>query len=127
MPVSINQKRLQETFFELVRYDTGSDSASSTAPSTQKQLALAEILAQKLRSLGLENVNLSKSGVVTGTLHGSLESDIKIGFIAHMDTSPDYSGAGIKPNIITDYNGSDIVLKDGIIISPNPSYFLKIT
>ena len=115
MPHLINSERLKETFFELVRYDTGSDSESQTTPSTKKQLALAEVLVKKLKELGLKNVSLNKFGIVQGTLPTNSKASAKIGFIAHMDTSPDVATGPVYP-MVHNYTGGDIDLKNGVKI-----------
>ena len=112
----INQERLKATFFELVRYDTGSDAASLTAPSTAKQQVLAEVLVQKLQALGLHNVSLSEFGIVSGTLSARGTSDVKVGFIAHMDTSPDVATGPVTP-LAHNYQEGDIVLNAAVKIS----------
>lgn len=112
----INADRLKETFFELVRYDTGSDSESQTSPSTKKQLALAEVLVKKLKELGLENVSLNKFGIVQGTLLANSKQKVKIGFIAHMDTSPDVATGPVSP-LEHKYVGGDIDLKNDVKIA----------
>ena len=108
--------RLKDTFFEIVKYDTGSDPESATAPSTAKQLDLAKVLLEKLKELGLDNVELSKYGIVSGTLPANNGADIKIGFIAHMDTSPDVATGPVNPQAQV-YQGGDIALKNDITIS----------
>ena len=111
----INANRLKETFFELVRYDTGSDPESQTSPSTEKQLVLAEVLVKKLKALGLQNVRLNKYGIVQGTLPANSKQTVKIGFIAHMDTSPDVATGPVKP-LEHHYTGGNIELKNGVKI-----------
>ena len=112
----INLLRLKETFFDLVRFDTGSDPVSESTPSTSKQLILANFLAQKLKDLGLQNVRLSDYGVVYADLPANTPgTDIVLGFIAHMDTSPDVATGPVNPLSHT-YQGGDIVLKNGVKI-----------
>ena len=106
-------------FTELISINTQSDPSAKTYPSTEAQELFAEVMAGKLSILGLTEVEVDQYAYVTATLPANTDEDLPIiGLISHMDTSPDYSGMGIRPNIINDYNGSDIVLKDGIIISP---------
>lgn len=106
-------------FTELIKINTQSDPDSDTYPSTEAQELFAEVMAGKLSVLGMKEVSVDRFGYVTAELPANTDEKLPvIGLISHMDTSPDYSGRGIDPNIITDYNGSDIVLKDGIVISP---------
>lgn len=111
----INSGRLKETFFELVKYDTGSDPESMSSPSTEKQLVLAKVLSEKLKNLGLKNVSVSKYGVVQSTLPANTDSEVKIGFIAHMDTSPDVLTGPVMP-LAHSYKGGDILLKNNVKI-----------
>ena len=112
----INVNRLKESFFELVKYDTGSDPEGTGSPSTAKQLILAKVLVEKLKVLGLQKVSLNKYGIVNGTLPANTKNEVKIGFIAHMDTSPDVATGPVKPQS-HDYKGGDIVLKNNVIIT----------
>lgn len=111
----INADRLKNTFFEIVKYDTGSNPETETTPSTAKQLELAKVLVKKLQKLGLQNVELNQYGIVSGTLPARQGTDIKIGFIAHMDTSPDVATGPVKPQE-QKYLKGDIFLKNGITI-----------
>lgn len=114
--MQINLPRLQETFFEIVKYDTGSDPDSNATPSTAKQLNLAKVLVEKLKKLGLQDVSLSEYGIVSGTLPANDKTEVKIGFIAHMDTSPDVATGPVYPQS-HDYKSGDIVLKNNVIIA----------
>lgn len=111
-----------ERFLKYVTYDTQSDYDSTTVPSTPKQLDFAQVLVDELRALNLADVRLDPSGIVYATLPAN-ELGKKapvIGFIAHMDTSPDMSGANVKPQIVKNYDGKDIILNQemGIVLSP---------
>ena len=97
-----------ERFLRYVRIDTQSDSDSETYPSTAKQRDLGAVLAEELREAGLEDVELTEHGYVFATLPGS--GGPTVGLIAHMDTSEDESGADVKPQVVRDYDGGDIVL-----------------
>lgn len=103
---------LKERFLKYVSFDTQSDENSDTFPSTQKQKVLLEYLADEMRTLGMTEVTMDTYGYVMGTVPASagLENAPVIGFIAHVDTSPDMSGKEIKPRIVEDYDGGDIVL-----------------
>ena len=103
---------LKERFLKYVSFDTQSDENSDTFPSTEKQKVLLAYLADEMRALGMTEVTMDPHGYVMGTVPATkgLENAPVIGFIAHVDTSPDMSGADIKPRVIEDYDGSDIVL-----------------
>jgi tripeptide aminopeptidase len=103
-----------ERFLRYVKYDTQSDESSSTYPSTPTQLVLLESLAQELRGLGAADVTMDAHGYVTATVPAtSRKRDIPtIGFMAHVDTSPEMSGAGVKPIVHERYDGRDLVLPD---------------
>jgi tripeptide aminopeptidase len=97
-----------ERFLRYVQVDTQSDEDSDTYPSTLKQRDLGELLAKELREAGLEDVELTEHSYVFATLPGS--SGPTVGLVAHMDTSSDESGANVKPQVVRDYDGGDIVL-----------------
>ncbi len=109
---------LVENFLKYVRIDTKSDSKSETCPSTAIQLDLAKVLVEDMKNIGMEEVTLDENGYIMGTLPANIDKDIPtIGFIAHMDTAPDYSGTNVNPRIIEDYDGMDITLnKDEDIV-----------
>lgn len=112
---------LIERFLKYVAFDTQSSEEGSGCPSTAKQMFFAEYLKSELESIGLEEVTLDDNGYLFATLPSNVDSQVPvIGFIAHMDTSPDYSGKDVKPRIVTNYDGTDIVLseEDNIITSP---------
>lgn len=113
---------LVERFLKYVSFDTQSDESSSACPSTAKQLELAKYLVQELKQIGLKDAEMDENGYVYATLEGNIGQKAPvIGFIAHMDTSPDMTGAAVKPRIIANYDGKDIVLneKENIILSTN--------
>lgn len=107
-----------ERFLKYVSFDTRSDENSTTVPSTAKQLKLGAFLAEELEKLGLTDTCLDENGYVYGYLPPSADrqNDPAIGFIAHMDTSPDVSGKDVKPSTVT-YSGGDIPLGNGEAIS----------
>ena len=109
---------IEERFIRYCRIDTQSDPANEqVTPSTEKQFDLAEILKKELQELGLENVQLDEHCYVYGWLPSNLDKPVKtVGFIAHMDTAPDYSGTGVNPRIIESYDGKDIPLSDEVIM-----------
>lgn len=104
---------IKERFLNYVSFDTQSDSYSHTVPSTSKQLKLGNYLVEELKSLGIENAKIDEFGVVYGTIpsNNNHQGDV-IGFIAHMDTSPDASGKDIHPQIIKNYQGQKITLNE---------------
>ncbi|MBQ8099084.1 MAG: peptidase T [Bacteroidaceae bacterium] len=111
-----------ERFLNYVGFDTQSSEESTTTPSTPKQMVFAEYLRKELEDVGLDDVELDDKGYLYATLPANTDKNIPtIGFISHMDTSPDASGANIRPRIIKGYDGTDIVLneEDGTILSPN--------
>lgn len=102
-----------DKFLRYVKFDTSSDEESNTVPSTLKQLKLAGQLSKELSNLKLKNVSLDKNGYVTAVLPANTEKAVPaVGFIAHMDTSPETSGKNVNPRIIEDYDGGDIVLNE---------------
>lgn len=110
-----------ERFLKYVSFDTQSDETTGTTPSTPKQMVFAKYLQSELEDLGLEDISLDENGYLFATLPSSVDREIPtIGFIAHMDTSPDMSGKDIKPRIVKDYQGQDIWLckEEGIVLSP---------
>ncbi len=117
MKKHIKTDRLKDTFLEIVQIDTGSDSDSQNTPSTQKQMILAELLAKKLKDLGLKDIELKPTGIVTGKLLSNIgENTPVMGLMAHMDTSPDVMTGPVKPQI-HNYNGGDIHLTDDVCIT----------
>ncbi len=111
---------LKERFLKYVQVYTTSSEESTTSPSTHRQFDLAHILRDELLDLGLEDVKVSDHCIVTGSLPGS--SKESLGLIAHMDTSPDFSGQGVKPQIIENYDGGPIHLK-GADLTMDPKDF----
>ncbi|MGB4305237.1 peptidase T [Coprothermobacter proteolyticus] len=115
------REKLVNRFLQYVSFDTQSDENSSTYPSTAKQLELAKYLVEELKTLGLKDAAVDQYGYVTATLPGNVEGkDVPvIGFLAHMDTSPEFPGANVKPRIIENYDGqSTIKLGAGRVLSP---------
>lgn len=100
-----------ERFLKYVSFDTQSAEDADKTPSTDKQLDLARFLKEELEGLGLTEVEMDDNGYVYATLPANTDKPVPaIGFIAHMDTSPDCSGADVKPRLVKDYDGKDIVL-----------------
>lgn len=119
-------KKVEERFLEYVKIDTKSDTTTGTTPSTKGQLVLADILAKELKEMGLNDVTISEYGYVYATLEKNCNKNIPtIGFIAHMDTAPDYSGKDVNPQIVKHYDGGDIKLNEDTVLSPKFSPELK--
>lgn len=109
-----------DRFLKYVSFDTQSDDSTGTTPSTEKQFRLAEYLVEELKSIGMAEVEMDALGYVYATLPANIDKAVPtIGFIAHMDTSPDASGANVHPRIVRNYDGTDIVLdaEAGIVTS----------
>lgn len=110
-----------ERFLKYVSFDTQSAEDQDTTPSTAKQLKLAEYLRDELTSIGMTEVEMDENDYVYATLPANTDKEVPtIGFISHMDTSPDCSGADIHPRIVEHYDGGDIVLdaEAGLVTSP---------
>jgi tripeptide aminopeptidase len=108
-----------DRFLGYVKFDTQSSEESETTPSTSKQLIFADYLKKELEKEGLDDVECDDMGYIYATLPSNIKKDVPtIGFISHYDTSPDCSGNDIKPRIIKNYDGNDILLSDGIVSSP---------
>ncbi len=119
-------KKVEERFLEYVKLNTKSDETTRVTPSTKGQLVLAEILCNELKELGLKDARISEYGYVYATLDKNCNKDLPaIGFIAHMDTAPDYSGENVNPKIVENYDGGDIKLNDSVVLSPKFSPELK--
>lgn len=122
MPATTQQTSVLERFLRYVRLDTTSDPASTTTPSTAKQLVLLDLLVEELKALGLKDAARDAQAVVMATVPASpgYESAPVIGFLAHVDTSPEMSGAGVKPIVHRNYDGRDLVLPDdpSAVLSP---------
>ena len=103
---------LKDRFLKYVSFDTQADESSTTFPSTEKQLVLLRYLKEELETIGLKEVTMDEHGYVMGTLPATkgCENAPVIGFISHVDTAPDMSGANVKPHIVENYDGRDILL-----------------
>ncbi|MDR0228627.1 MAG: peptidase T [Flavobacteriaceae bacterium] len=113
-----------DRFISYVTVDTESDPNSATCPSTEKQWDLANKLVEELKQIGLEEVTIDENAYIMATVPSNVDHDVPtIGFIAHFDTSPDFTGANVKPQIVKDYDGGDIVLNKEQNIVLSPSYF----
>lgn len=113
-----------DRFISYVTIDTESDANSSTTPSTPKQWELANKLVAELKSIGLKDITIDDKAYIMATLPSNVDHEVPtIGFISHFDTSPDFTGANVKPQIIPNYDGKDIVLDKEKNIILSPSYF----
>lgn len=113
-----------ERFLDYVRFNTQSDDSQTTVPSTHRQYDFAQYLKTKVEEMGLEEVTLDEKGYLMATLPANTDKKIPvIGFIAHVDTAPDMSGENVKPRIVKDYDGGDIVLNEAEKIVLSPSEF----
>lgn len=110
---------LKDRFLKYVSFDTQSDEMSETFPSTEKQKVLLKYLVEEMKSLGLTEVEMDEHSYAMGTIPATpgYEGRPVIGFIAHVDTSPDMSGANIKPQIIENYDGKDIRLNENLMMT----------
>lgn len=111
-----------DRFLGYVKIDTQSDPNSETTPSTEKQWYLADALAEELEEIGMEEVTIDDNAYIMATLSSNIDADVPaIGFISHFDTSPDFSGTDVNPQIIENYDGKDIVLNaiENIVLSPD--------
>ena len=115
----ITKMDITERFLNYTKFDTQSQEDSDQVPSTEKQLVFANYLKKELENEGLSDVEMDDKGYIYATLKANVKGDIPtIGFISHYDTSPDCSGADIKARIVNNYDGSDILLSEGIVSSP---------
>ena len=110
-----------DRFLKYVSFDTESAPGADCFPSTAKQKVFAQYLVEELKGIGIADAAMDEFGYVTGTLQSNVDFDVPVfGFISHMDTSPDMPGNNIKPQVIKNYDGGDIVLNKelGIVLSP---------
>ncbi len=113
---------LVERFLRYVGFNTQSSEEGDGCPSTARQMEFARFLKEELCELGLEDIYLDKHGYLYATLPANTDREVPVvGFIAHIDTSPDYSGENVKPRIVRRYDGKDIILcaEEGIVTSPS--------
>ncbi len=118
----IEKQHIINRFVSYVTIDTESDPKSDTTPSTKKQWDLANKLAEELKAIGMQDVTIDENAYIMATLPSNVDHEVPtIGFISHFDTSPDFTGANVKPQIVENYNGKDIVLnaEEDIVLSPD--------
>ena len=112
---------LVERFLKYVTFDTQADESTQVTPSSPGQMVFAKFLQAELESLGLEDISLDENSYLFATLPANIDKSVPtIGFIAHIDTSPDMSGKDVKPRIVEKYDGSYIVFnaEQNIVLSP---------
>ena len=120
----LNKQHIINRFISYVTIDTESDPKSDTTPSTAKQWDLANKLVEELKAIGMQDVTIDDNAYIMATLPSNVNHEVPtIGFISHFDTSPDFTGANVKPQIIENYNGKDIVLNADEDIILSPDYF----
>ena len=120
----IDKKHIIERFVQYITIDTESDPNNPAFPSTEKQWNLAKILEKELIEIGMQQVELDENCYLMATLPSNIDYEVPtIGFVAHIDTSPDFTGTNVKPQIIENYQGGDIVLNEAQNIILSPSYF----
>ncbi len=117
-------QQIIDRFISYVTIDTESDPNSNTTPSTKKQFDLANKLVDELKFIGMQEVTIDKNGYVMATLPSNIKEKVPtIGFVSHFDTTPDFTGKDVKPQIIKNYDGGDILLNKEHNIVLSPSYF----
>ncbi len=120
----ISKADIIKRFVNYVTIDTESDPKSNTTPSTEKQWDLAHKLVEELKNIGMEEVSIDEHAYIMASLPSNVDYPVPtIGFISHFDTSPDFSGANVKPQIVENYDGKDIVLNQTENIILSPDYF----
>lgn len=119
-----NKQDIIDRFVSYIKIDTQSDPYSNSTPSTEKQWKLANKLTEELREIGLSNVSIDEHAYVMATLPANVKHQVPvIGFVSHFDTSPDFSGTNVNPQIIENYDGKDIILNAEKNIILSPDYF----
>nr|WP_321236797.1 peptidase T [uncultured Psychroserpens sp.] len=120
----ISKEHIIKRFISYVTVDTESDPESDTTPSTAKQWDLAHALAKELIAIGMKDVTIDPNAYIMATLPSNVDHEVPtIGFVSHFDTSPDFTGANVKPRVIEDYDGKDIALNAEHNIILSPDYF----
>ncbi|WP_274475853.1 peptidase T [Mangrovimonas aestuarii] len=117
----IDKQHIINRFTSYVTVDTESDPNSKTTPSTEKQWDLANELVKELKAIGMQDVSIDEHAYIMATLPSNVDHDVPtIGFVSHFDTTPDFTGANVKPQIVENYDGKDIILneKENIVLSP---------
>ena len=118
----LDKKHILNRFISYVKIDTESDPKSTSTPSTLKQWDLANKLAEELKSIGMQDVSIDANAYIMASLPSNVAHKVPtVGFVSHFDTSPDFTAANVKPQIIENYDGSDIVInkEENIVLSPD--------
>ncbi len=111
MPVSVNAERLLQRFLRYVQIDTMADESSSQVPTSPGQLELGRLLVEELRAIGLQDAEQDHHGIVTATIPPTVEHSAPvIAWNAHLDTSPETSGRNVRPQVVREYAGEDLIL-----------------
>ncbi|MGL5329626.1 MAG: peptidase T, partial [Peptostreptococcaceae bacterium] len=110
------REKIVERFLKYVKFDTTANPENSSCPSTEGQSVFANHLVEELKKMGLEDANVDENSYVMATLKGNISGVDTIGFISHLDTAPDISGKNVKPRVIENYDGKDIVLNEELNI-----------
>ena len=119
-----NKEAVIDRFLSYVKIDTQSDETSDSTPSTAKQWDLANKLKEELQDMGMQEVSIDENAYVMATLPSNVEHEVPvIGFVSHFDTTPDFSGTNVNPQIIDNYDGKDIILNKEKNIILSPDYF----
>jgi tripeptide aminopeptidase len=120
----ISKEHIIERFVSYITIDTESDPKSDTTPSTAKQWDLANKLAEELKTIGMQDVSIDENAYIMATLPSNVSHKVPIiGFISHFDTSPDFTGTNVTPQLIRNYDGKDIILNEEEAIILSPDYF----
>lgn len=124
------KEKLLNRFLSYVKIYSTSDAESESTPSTERQWDIANYITEELKTIGLEDVSIDEHGYIMGYVPSNLENDDRptIGFISHYDTSPDFSGENVKPQVWKNYDGNDLLLNQttGFTLSPSRFESLKI-
>lgn len=122
------KEEMIERFTKYVQVNTQSDPNSDTCPSTPGQLELGKMLVEELKAIGMEEVTMDENGYVMATLPANTEKEVPtIGFLAHMDTATEFTGANVKPQIVENYDGGDIILNEALHIVLSPKDFPELS
>jgi tripeptide aminopeptidase len=120
----IEKKHITNRFIKYIKIDTESDPNNPAFPSSEKQWDLAKVLVKELEQIGMQDIDLDENCYIMATLPSNIDYEVPtIGFVSHIDTSPDFTGKNINPQVIDNYDGKDIVLNKEKNIILSPSYF----
>ncbi len=122
------KQEILERFLKYIKIDTKSDENSETCPSTSKQLNLAKVLVDELNKMKLKDVSLDENGYIMATLPSNIDNEVPvIGFISHMDTSPDMPGENVNPQIVENYDGGNIIINKEKNLTLTPELFPELS